>query len=304
MNESIRNILKENQIDCKKLTIKNNVRIISSDTGNYVLKEKQTNIKKIYDYLASRSFNYYPQLLLSTEKYDMYEYFEDIEQPREQSATDIMYLISLLHGKTTFYKEIDIDDYKYLYETIVDKIDYLYHYYDDLATIIEKEVYMSPAHYLFIRNIDRLYICLNFCRENIENWYQLIKNKNKTRVVLLHNNLELDHYLKTTQNQSCLISWDKSKIGMPVYDLEKFYRKYYLEFDFFSLLSFYESRFPLLKEEKQLFAILIALPEKIEFDKTDYELCVKIRHFFDYLYKTEKLIREYDHLQAKDNVER
>ena len=40
MENNLREILKENNINLNKITLKNNVRIISTDKGNYVIKEE------------------------------------------------------------------------------------------------------------------------------------------------------------------------------------------------------------------------------------------------------------------------
>lgn len=292
MNNELRSFLKENNIDCKRITLKKGVKIISSSDGDYVIKKRTGDISKIYNYLHSRAFDYFPRLVTTNDDYDIYEYVDGIEQPKEQSASDIMSLLSLLHGKTTFYKEIDLDSYKYIYENLKDKTIYLYNYYMDLITLIEREVYMSPSFYLLARNISKVFICLDFCNQNLDKWYELIKGKRRVRMVSLHNNVDLEHYLKT--DQSYLVSWDKSKLGMPIYDLEMFYRKNYLDLDFQTLFGQYEGRFPLLKEERILLFILIAMPDKIEFSMNEYDDCVKIRRFLDYIYKTEQLIREYE----------
>ena len=57
----------------------------------------------------------------------------------------------------------------------------------------------------------------------MESWYELVKTKKRKRVVTLHNNLKLDNLIKN--NQTFLISWDKSKIDMPIYDIVNFYNR-------------------------------------------------------------------------------
>ena len=43
-----------------KITIKNSVKIINND---YVIKNKNNNISKTYNYLLSRSFNNFPEIV-------------------------------------------------------------------------------------------------------------------------------------------------------------------------------------------------------------------------------------------------
>lgn len=276
----------------QKITIKNNVRIISTKDKNYVIKKKNKDLNKTYNYLKSRSFNYFPEIIMSRDDYDIYEYIDNTNEPSEQKMLDLINLLTLLHNKTTFYKEIDLDKYKEIYEDILNKCEYLYNFYEDIASIIEKDIYMSPSSYLFIRNISTIFGSIKYCKKEIENWYQLIQDKRKVRYVNIHNNLSLDHYLKN--DKGYFISWGKNKIDMPIYDLIGLYKKHYLEFDFYELFKLYENKYPLLEEERKLLFILLSLPDKIEFNGNEYDMCVKIGSFIDYLYKTDKLIEEYN----------
>ena len=287
---NLKDILKKTS-NCKKITIKNKAYIICTNDQSFVVKKKKNNLNEVYDYLMSRSFDYFPSLISEDELYHVYEYIKDSNEPIEQKALDLMYILSLLHSKTTFYKEVDLDDYKKIYEDILQEIDYLFDYHNNILEQIEKQIYMSPPGYLFARNFSKIYQSLFFCKKEIDNWYKLIENKHKVRVVRLHNNLSIDHYLK--KDKSYLISWEKSKIDMPLYDLLIFYKRHYLDFDFFELFKTYESRYPLLEEEKKLLFVLMAMPMKIEFQNNNYQDCKTIRKFYDYLYITESIITEY-----------
>ncbi len=289
--KQISEILKKYNLKPHRYIKNGKATIIDTEMGRFVVKKNSKN-KKIFDYLRSRSFNYYPKTISDeNDDYEISEYIEKLDYPNEQKMLDLINLISLLHNKTTHYKEIDYDDYKQIYEDIKNNIEYLESYYNDVITLIESHVFMSPSEYLLARNISRIFFSLNFCKEEIENWYELIKDKTKQRVVVLHNNLDLSHFLKT--DSSYLISWDKSKIGIPIFDLYILYKRHALDFDFSELLKQYEQSYPLQKDERKLFFILIALPPKIEFDKSIYEQTKEISNQMDIMYKTEKLISPY-----------
>ena len=204
---------------------------------------------------------------------------------------DLINLVSLLHNKTTHFKEITEDNYKEIYEDINNNIEHLHSYYEDLITMIETKVYMSPCEYLIARNITKIFETLYFSKKELDNWYDLVKEKTKQRLVVLHNNLELEHFL--TNEKKYLISWDKSKIGMPLFDIYKLYKKHALEFEFSEILKLYEKNYPLLEEEKRLLFILISIPQKLELNKSEYENTKEAGKLMDYLYKTEKLISPY-----------
>lgn len=292
MNKELRELFDRNNIITKKITIKNNVRIIKSNKEQFVIKRRDKDLTNTYKYLKSRSFDCFPEILYQTTNYDIYRYIENIELTKEEKAEDIIKLITMLHTKTTFYKEIDDDTYKELYENVIERIEYLINYYSDIAEIIEREVYMSPSHYYFIRNISKVFASLDYCHYHIDNWYKLIEEKKRVRVVQLHNNLNLDHYL-VENNRPYLISWRKSKRDIPIYDLIGLYKQYYKELDFCELIRKYEMNYPLLPEEKELFMVLITIPEKLEFRDNEYNMCKKINKFYDYLLNSEKLIEDY-----------
>ena len=59
------------------------------------------------------------------------------------------------------------------------------------------------------------------------------------------------------------------------------------------ILKYYEQSYPLQKDERKLLFILIALPPKIDFDKSIYEQTKEISNQMDIMYKTERLISPY-----------
>ena len=150
---------------------------------------------------------------------------------------------------------------------------------------------MSPSNYLFIRNISKLYASLDYAKYQINNWYNIIEEKKRVRVVNIHNNLSLEHYL--LDDRPYLISWDKSKRDIPIYDLITIYKKYYKELDFCDLFRIYESNYPLLEEEKSLLFCLLTIPDKLDFNDTEFNLCKTIKKFYEYMYATDRLISDY-----------
>jgi hypothetical protein len=290
---NIRQILDKHAYNPYRYTIRKGVTIVDTDSGHFVFKRNKGNnqIDNLYKYLKSRSFEYYPKLVHTDDDYHVFEYIEEIETPKEQKANDVVHLLTLLHNKTTYYKEMDIDEYKAIYEDIISKLDYLYNYYTDIITMIESNVYMSPSQYVIARHISKIYDVLMFCRSEIDKWYEIINSKTKKRMATIHNNIDLDHMIRN--NDLYLLSWDKAKVDIPIYDLYTFYKRYALELDFSELLKLYESKYPLHDEEKKLLLILFLLPEKFEFNNDEYQNCKQATKMVEYIYKTEILLKPY-----------
>jgi hypothetical protein len=290
--QEINELLKKYNL--KPKCYKKNNKAILIETGNnkYYIKEKTNDNKDIYDYLKNRNFNYIPKIINNpNDEYEITEFIESYNIPNEQKIIDLINLVSLLHNKTTHYKEVTEDDYKEIYEDIKNNIEYLYGYYNDLISVIDTKVFMSPSEYLIARNISKIFKSLNFANEEIEKWYKLVNKKTKKRLVVLHNNLELDHFI--TNEKQYLINWDKAKIGIPIFDIFKLYKKHGLEYDFTELFKKYEKNYPLYEDERKLFFVLIALPPKLELTESEYEKTKKISKIIDMICKTERFISPY-----------
>lgn len=270
--------------------IKDNT-IIDDKMGRFIVKKNKLD-NEIMSYLKSRSFDYIPNIVNKLDdEYIIEEFIDEVNYPKEQKIIDLVNIVSLLHNKTTHYKEVDLEDYKRLYEDIKNNIEYLKSYYFDILTTIETHVYMSPSEYLLARNISKINLSLIFANKEIDNWYKLVSNKTKERHVVLHNNLDIDHFIKN--DKSYLIGWSRSKIGNPIFDLYVLYKRHALDFDFDYILKTYEQNYPLKEDEKKLLFVLITLPDKIEFNDNEYNLTKKISNMVDTIYKTDALISPY-----------
>ena len=227
----------------------------------------------------------------SRNEVNVFSYVEDYPIPKEQKAEDLILLIALLHQKTTYFKAVSQDLYQEIYENIASNIGYLEQYYNGLFDYCFEEDYMSPSHYLFMQNASKLLSSLAFAKQELDLWFDFVKQESKQRVCFIHNHLSLDHYRKGDQDY--LISWEQSKIDSPVLDLVHFYQTDYFDVDFPTLFQKYQEKFPWSEAEKKLFFILISLPPKIAFDDCEFRNCKNARECLDYVYKTEGLIRPY-----------
>lgn len=286
----INEALKKYSLVPKKYKKIKSVWLIDTSNNQYIYKEKKPNII-ILDYLKTRSFNYLPKLISSyNDNYQITEYLKDYDIPKEQKIIDMISLVSLLHSKTTHYKEIDLDDYEKIYDDLNNNLEYLYGYYNDLITLIDTKVYMSPSEYLLARNISLIFKSLDENKKRLEKYHTLIKEKTTERNVVLHGNLKLNHFIRN--KQSYLINWDKAKIGIPVFDLYNLYKNHALDFNFNNLLQEYEKNYPLKEDEKELLFILINMPNIIELKGSEFEKCQKISAELDKIYKISNFTKK------------
>ena len=283
-----------------RVTLKKNTTILETTEGKFLVKEKKgKDLAKTFAYLKSRNFDNFPKLIDDTrDELNVFEYIDDVNMPKEQKGIDMVDIISSLHTKSTYFKLVSEDQHKKIYENINNNILYLKEYYNNIFKMIEEEIYMSPSHYLLIRNSSKINASLDFAKSQLDEWYELVKSKNKERVALIHNNLSIDHYIRN--DKGYLISWEKSKIDTPVLDLVTFYKNDYFNLDFESILERYLKKNPLSEEEKKLFFILISIIDEVKLDKDEFYSCQSVRKSLDYLFISEQLVRPYYTVEKKE----
>ena len=275
-----------------RYTLKGSVTILETTSGNFVIKEKMKDLGELFTYLKSRNFTSFPKLIdESRGEVNVFEYVEDTRVPKEQKAEDLVNLVSNLHNKTTYYKDVTEDNFKSVYDDVKSNIDYLSEMYENYYNSFFNEIMMSPSHYLFMRNYSKIKADLNFCQTELDKWFELVKSSHKTRVALIHNNLSLDHYIESDQDY--LISWEHSRIDTPILDIIKLYHNEFFDLNFENIFANYFRKFPLNDEEKKLLFIMLAMPPAISFDKNEFKSCLELRRHLDYIFKTENLIRPY-----------
>ena len=246
-----------------KVTKISNATILKCTNGTYVVKNKKNkDIKELYKYLNSRDFHYYP-LLVEDNRSDInvFEYVEDNSIDNEQKLFDLINLVSLLHNKTSYYKEVTNDKIKEIYEELLGRTIYMEEYFNKIIFNIEDDIFVSPSSNLLLNNSSKIFESLVFLKKEIEEWYKITIDSDKMRVCLVHNNLNLDHYIKSDKDY--LISWDNYIIDSPIIDIVKLYKNIYINMNFSEALKLYMEKFPLNDSEKKLLFIMLVMPDEI-----------------------------------------
>ena len=274
----INDILKKNNISGNRY--RKNGKCIIID-NRYVIKPNKTNI---YEYLNYRNFDNYPNVVID-DGYEIIDYIPSIDIPTEQKMIDLINVISVLHKKTTYYKKISEFDLDKIYNNIKDKISSVKNIYNNLITKAESSIYMSPSDYLLARNISFVYSMIDYSNNNIELWYKKIKDTDKVRVSIIHNNLNLEHFIN-----NILISWDNSKVSLPIFDLYKLYLTTYNEYDWNELINIYSNNYPLKEDELVLFNTLISIPLVPSISNIEIDNVKDINEKLNYLKVTNNYI--------------
>ena len=275
----------------QKITFKGKAKILSSENEKYVIKPKKKDLKSLYNYLKTRQFHQFPDIVEEDEENYVFNYIENIDVPINQKASDMANLLAMLHNKTAYFIPITADYVKEISENIESNILDAEKYYNDIFEKIASDVVMSPSNYLLIRNSSKILANFNYIKKELNKWLKLMENKTKERVVYCHNNLSIDHCLSNTEDY--LISWDQYQVDTPVLDLMNLYHNDFDKYEFSNFFEVYNQRFTLNEDEKLLFFLMITLPQKIEFTNYEYDNTEKVNRLLRYIYKTEQLVRPY-----------
>ncbi|MDD6272999.1 MAG: hypothetical protein PUA90_05825 [bacterium] len=257
---------------------------------NQVKKKYNKNIIDIYDIFATTDFENYPKIIDLDDEFITYEYIESKKYYEKIKGVEFIKLVSLMHSKTIFYKDVSKNKYKKIYNSLYGNIKYLKKYYLELIDKIENEMFMSPSHYLFARNYSAIQSNLNYAESTLKKWFKKVENKENERVCVIHNNLSLKHFIKSDIDY--LVSFDGALVDTPILDLYKFYKKEGYKLNFKYLLKVYNENMNLFDEEKLLLNVLLILPLKIEFVNDEYINVVNLKNNFNYIYSSMNVVNE------------
>ena len=293
-------MIKNTNKKINKCSFINGEEIIETKNGKYFIKKKTNNKKDLYEYLSSRKFNNYLKLEDDNDKVEIYLYKDDKVKISDK-AIDLIYLLSMLHIKTTTYREINLDDVKRIYEDINNELNSLNIYYHKMQDKIENKVYMSPAEYLLIRNISSIYKMLMISKDSIDKWYNIKIKQNKERVVLIHNGVSIDNFIDA--DELLFKNWDNSLKGYVVYDFYSFYINDYKNLEFTSLFDLYQRKYKYSDDEILLFNALINRVWKVNLNSSNYDNTVKVNDLVVYINKTNKFSLKENQEEQKANKE-
>ena len=290
----ISRILKKNDIKVISYLKEDDLNVVNTNKGKFFVIESINN-KYIYNYLKSSSFDNSPKILIN-DNYKIIEYVENIDMPEEQKYNDFIDLIAILHNKTKFDKKVLNDEYMKIYEDLENNYLYLFDYYNNIINEIDNTIFLSPSNYLIARNISLIFDSLNLGKEYLEGWKEKILNLDKMRVCINNNNLKLSNFRRS--DKSYIIDWNKSKIDIPSFDLYNFFQNNNV--DYFEILKRYEKKIPLNDIERNLLFILLLMPNTINFNLNEYDMCKSIRNNINKLINTHEMIKKREKSTIKD----
>lgn len=292
--------LEELEIPISGIRYLKKVAIIDSTNHKFVIKKNNKKTPNIYNYLINRDFTYFPRILTrENSNYEVSEYIDEVKVVDEQKIEDMVYLVGILHQKTMYYKELNQNDIKKIYEATTEQISYLFNYYQDLQNIIEDEIYMEPSDYLLILNISRIYESLSIAKKYLDEWYKLVQTKKTIRYCINHKNLKKEHLIEG--NNPYLISWDLAERDLPIIDIYNIFINNYKKINLDTILYLYETKNKLYQHEYLLLIAKLCIIPKIDIKKDIYFKIRDTSNIIIYLEKLTLYLSENNKEETNDN---
>jgi len=270
------------------IKIIDNLKIIEKNKSKICRKKVNSDTTSILDYLNSKNFlNYIKTTYI--DGYEEREYIDEINISTEDKLKELIYLISLLHIKTTHYKKYSLNDIKVFYEKITEEIYYIKEYYNELVEKNDHFLLLNPSIRLLINKISLILISLDNSKYFLDKWYEIAKEKQRRRVVLNHNNLKLSNIL--INNNSYLINFNNYIIDYPIYDLISLFKNNYKAIDMIDIFRVYNNKYGLLEEEKYLFFSLLLKIDIIKLNNIEIINTRNIDNLINYLEEVSNFLK-------------
>lgn len=129
----------------------------------------------------------------------------------------------------------------------------------------EKEWYMSPFQLIFCTCYQEISRSLSFARDKIKQWYEATKDVEKSRTVIVHGKISVEHFLYDERGIGYFTNFEDIREASPIHDLLPFLSRSLNTFpkrfdEGAEWLATYFRHFPFTEEERLLFLCYLAHP--------------------------------------------
>lgn len=283
----IKDIIKNERIN--KVERIDNLLVVETESNKYCIKEKSgKGVQNLFKYLSSKDFNNYLNIEINN-NYQISRYINQNIIEDSEKLTILVYLISMLHTKTTYYENINLDEIKKIYEELTDHIFEVKKHYEDLVDKNDILLYPPPSMFWLMNNISIILKSLDMSKFYLDKWYEIIKDKQRIRKVTIHNNLKLSNLL--TGDNYYLINWDKSIKASPIYDIESLFKNNYEIIDMVDIYNLYISKYQLFDEEVYLLMSRLLLINELELGDNEFQNTIAVNQKIYYLEKINEFLK-------------
>ena len=269
------------------IKILDNLQIIKKN-NKYICKKKSKNdYTSLFKYLESKDFHNFVYTSI-IDGYEIRDYIEEIDITNEEKLKELIYVISLLHIKTTHYKNYPLNEIKKFYEKSTEYVLDIKNYYNEIVESNDIYLFLKPSIKLLIDEISIIFVSLDNSKFFLDKWYDIVKEKQRKRVVVNHNNLKISNFI--VGSKAYLINYDKSIIDYPIYDIVSLFKNNYKILDLIDIYNEYCNRYNLYEEELFILYFELLKIDKIVLSNNEIINVREITNLIKYLKTVSKFL--------------
>lgn len=256
---------------------------ISTEEGNFALKRISPqigtdfvrNVQLLYHHGYNRIVPIYPT---TDGRYavlnDQYLYYlmpwlpNEEKEDRNEKHQKMFRELARLH--TLSVKDIPItsEQRKEHYEQTHSQWERESEFFEEFLERSEQKWYMSPFELLYCTFYQDIIQAINFSKKQIKQWYEVSKDFEKGRSVVVHGKISTEHFLYDQRGYGFFTNFEKSNVSSPIHDLLPFLARTLNTYpkrcdDCVDWLYTYLGHFPFREDEKYLFLSYLAHPGHI-----------------------------------------
>ncbi|MGO4888593.1 spore coat protein YsxE [Anaerobacillus sp. MEB173] len=210
------------------------------------------------------------------QSYYLMPWLEEFDHNRISKEEVILQQMAKLHGLTEKEQKYSPETLENSYNALIQRWERRRLEMERFAQFAETKTYMSPFELTFLTHFGRLIKMAEDSVYYLKSWYEACQENGKYRSVLCHGRLSRHHTLFDRYGNGYLFNFERAILDTPARDLAVFYRKslQYTPWDEdegIRWMNIYQSQFPLVAEEKQLFISYLSYPEPVFRVIDDYQ---------------------------------
>ncbi|MFZ3588349.1 spore coat protein YsxE [Bacillus sp. DJP31] len=191
---------------------------------------------------------------------------EDLD--RNDHAFQLFKSLGELHAKTITEEKITSEEVNGLVQSEKEKWKQRKEELELFVEKCEEQTYMSPFELYFCTYYQEMTRASDFAMRKLDEWQELMSEKDMYRLVLTHGKPSFTHYLYNTTGKGLFINFEQGNHFPPVYDLLYFFyrscKTYPIQTDDrFQWFQTYQLHCPLNDEEITLFTAQLSYPENM-----------------------------------------
>lgn len=176
--------------------------------------------------------------------------------------------VAHLHKRTEKEVKLNGQEAANSYHTVLKRWKETKVLYEMFVDQCEQKLYLSPFELQAVTYFIEVSRAIEFSTKKLEEWFEKMEGKEKTRIVLNHGKLSGHHFLYDESGTGYLTNFEQSKYNTPIDDFLLFMNRtaktYPTQCDeCVSWFYIYQKNFPFTEEEMLLFLSYLAYPDRI-----------------------------------------